>query len=187
MTSNGRCAWAICANTRTSASKVEARRFAAIEGGLCTLALFAGKLQPIEHCLCSCNLVSRYYAVGLAQRTHDGKRGFKKLRLHRRELLQQRALEYPARQIAQREANEQTANAANHEPDERKEETGKHGGRSFTSQWIGRSSAYSAPSSNRAPGIRSYRSPTEPAELGVWTSLDVALHRHRRRRLARVA
>src|SRR6185295_19206807 len=97
----------------------EARRCAAIESGLCTLALFVGQPQPGEHCLCSCNLVSRYYAVRLAQRTHDGKRGFKKLRLHCRELLQQCVFQYPARQIAQHEANEQTVNAANYEVDER--------------------------------------------------------------------
>src|SRR6185436_1963525 len=39
-----------------------------------------------------------------------------------------RALEYPVRQIAQQEANEQTANATDDEPDECKKETEKHGG-----------------------------------------------------------
>src|SRR5688572_31046030 len=80
--------------------QIEARRLAAIESGLCLLALLAGQMQPIEHRLCNYNLVPRYHAVRFAERTHDGKRGFEKLRLYRRELLYEHALEQPARQVA---------------------------------------------------------------------------------------
>src|SRR5688572_3103393 len=107
--------------------QIEARRLAAVESGPCLLALLAGQMQPIEHRLCSCNLVPRYDAIRLAERPHDGKRGFKKLRLHGRELLYEHALEQPARQVPKDETDEQPADAADHEPEEREYKSDGHG------------------------------------------------------------
>ena len=107
--------------------QIEAWRLAAIESGPCLLALCAGQMQPIEHRLGGCNLVPRYDAVRFAERTRDGKRGFEKLRLYGRELLYQHGLKNPGRQVAHHETDEQTADAACHEANERKEKTDGHG------------------------------------------------------------
>src|SRR5690606_16497663 len=106
--------------------EIEVGRLAAIERGLSSLALLARELQTRKHRLRGRDLIARHDTVRLAERAHDGERGFQKLALYGREPLNERVSLHVGQGDADDGADQYAACAADEKTDDRKQKNEGH-------------------------------------------------------------